>query len=212
MKKIFFTLATILCINTSIIAQDDIDSRDKLVFGLKAGANYSNVYDSKGEEFRADGKFGFATGAFLSIPIGKFLGIQPEVLFSQKGFNGTGKLFGGGYELRRTSNYLDVPLLAAFKPAPFLTILAGPQFSYLLSQKDEFKNGTTTIAQEKAFETDNIRKNTLCFTGGLDINVGHFVLGARVGWDIQNNAGDGSANTPRYKNAWYQGTVGFRFY
>jgi hypothetical protein len=52
------------------------------------------VYDSQGEEFDADSKFGLAAGAFLQIPFGKYLGIQPEVLFSQKGFKRTGRMFG----------------------------------------------------------------------------------------------------------------------
>jgi Outer membrane protein beta-barrel domain len=212
MKTIIFSLSLMCLISTILVAQDDVDNRTKLAFGLKVGANYSNVYDSEGEDFEADPKLGFATGAFLSIPIGKYMGIQPEVLFSQKGFEATGRILGGGYNLTRTSNYLDVPLMFAVKPAPFLTLLAGPQFSYLISQKDAFKNGTSTIEQEKEFENDNIRKNTLCFLGGVDINISHVVLSARAGWDIQNNAGDGSSSTPRYKNVWYQATVGYRFY
>jgi hypothetical protein len=212
MKTIIFSVTLICLISNLLVAQDDIDTRTKLAFGAKVGANYSNVYDSEGEDFEADPKLGLATGVFLSIPIGKYIGIQPEVLFSQKGFEATGRILGGGYNLTRTSNYLDVPLMFAVKPAPFLTLLAGPQFSYLISQKDVFKNGTSTIEQENEFENDNIRKNTLCFSGGVDINISHVVLSGRVGWDIQNNAGDGSSNTPRYKNAWYQATVGYRFY
>ena len=61
-------------------------AQNKVAFGMKAGANYSNVYDSKGEDFNADPKFGLAAGAFLSIPFGQYIGIQPEILFSQKGF------------------------------------------------------------------------------------------------------------------------------
>lgn len=212
MKQLFFTITLVAFIVSSAIAQDDIDIRTKFMFGLKAGANYSNVYDSEGEEFTVDPKFGLAAGAYFSIPIGKFIGVQPEVLFSQKGFRATGRILGANYDLKRTSNYLDVPLLFAVKPASFITILAGPQFSYLFYQKDEFKNAFTTVEQEQEFENDNIRKNTLCFTGGVDINLSHLVLSARAGWDIQNNAGDGSSSTPRYKNAWYQATIGYRFY
>jgi hypothetical protein len=92
------------------------------------------------------------------------------------------------------------------KPVPFLSIVAGPQYSYLISQKDVFANASTSIAQEQEFETDNIRKNTLCLTGGIDVNVNHFTFGARAGWDVQNNNGDGTVTTPRYKNVWYQAT------
>lgn len=214
MKKIILTIIAATYITFNISAQDNntTDFRDKLTFGLKAGLNYSNVYDSEGEEFTTDAKFGLAAGAVLSIPIGKYIGIQPEILISQKGFKGKGKILGGNYSFTRTTDYVDIPLLFLFKPSEFISVVAGPQYSYLVRQTDVFVNATTSIEQEQAFENDNIRKNMFCFTGGIDINLKHIVLGARAGWDIQNNNGDGTSSTPRYKNVWYQGTVGYRFY
>lgn len=214
MKTQLLTLASIICITLHVSAQDNntTDFRDKLTFGLKAGLNYSNVYDSQGEEFTSNAKFGLAAGVALSIPFGKYIGIQPEVLISQKGFKGKGKVLGGNYSFTRTTDYIDIPLLFLFKPSEFISIVAGPQYSYLVRQTDVFANATTTIEQEKEFENDNIRKNMFCFTGGFDINLKHIVLGARAGWDVQSNNGDGSSSTPRYKNVWYQGTVGYRFY
>ncbi len=70
------------------------DRRGSFEFGIKAGINVSNVWDSKGQEFTVDPKVGLAGGVFLGIPIGKFLGIQPEILISQKGFKGSGSLLG----------------------------------------------------------------------------------------------------------------------
>jgi hypothetical protein len=215
MKKIIVLTAFVASMFNTINAQDNdnkTDYRDKLMFGLKAGANYSNVYDSQGEEFQADPKLGLAAGAFLAIPMGRFLGIQPEVLLSQKGFMGTGRILGSTYKFTRTTSYMDLPLLFAFKPSEFVTLLAGPQYSYLLNQKDVFANSTTSFEQETEFENDNIRKNTLCFLGGVDLTLKHLVLGARAGWDLQNNNGDGTSATPQYKNVWYQATIGYRFY
>jgi hypothetical protein len=213
MKKsvMLFIIAVILIAN-KINAQESVDYRDKLQFGAKIGTNYSNVWDSQGEEFKADSKFGLVLGAYISIPIGKLMGIQPELLFSQKGFQATGKILGGGYHITRTTNYLDIPILFALKPSPLLTLLAGPQFSYLMKQTDEFENATSSIAQEQEFKNDNIRDNTLCFILGLDVNYFNLVLGARVGWDFLNNNGDGTSTTPRYKNTWAQFTVGYRFF
>jgi hypothetical protein len=188
-----------------------IGGSSKVHFGIKAGINYSNVYDAKGEQFTADGKIGAAAGAFVSIPIGKFLGFQPEILFSQKGFKGTGSLLGSNYSFTRTTNYIDTPLLLAIKPTSVFTILVGPQYSYLMKQKDVFVNSVTSVEQQQVFNNDNIRKNTLCFVGGADVNLSDVVLSARAGWDIQNNNGDGTSTTPRYKNVWYQATIGFRF-
>lgn len=211
MKKLILMIAVVAFTGNVMNAQDETDRREKLSFGLKLGVNYSNVYDSQGEEFQADPKLGFAGGAFLAIPIGKYLGVQPEILLSQKGFEATGRLLGTTYKFTRTTTYIDVPLMFAFKPSEFITLLAGPQYSYLMNQKDVFSNTSTSYLQETEFKNDDLRKNTLCFIGGVDLTLKHIVIGARAGWDLQTNNGDGSSTTPRYKNAWYQGTIGYRF-
>ena len=67
MKKItLFFMVVVLASNFS----NAQDKRDNLHFGLKVGANLSNVYDSQGQNFVADSKYGLAGGAFLSIPLG----------------------------------------------------------------------------------------------------------------------------------------------
>ena len=126
MKKIILSILAISFIVTFSNAQENKDYRRQLMFGLKAGANSSNVYDAQGEAFIAKPKYGFAGGAFLSIPIGRYFGIQPEVLYSQKGFKATGTLLGSPYELTRTSSFIDVPLLIAVKPAHFFDITCRP--------------------------------------------------------------------------------------
>lgn len=214
MKSIKKTaLAILVC--TSIVTYsnaqlNDDDKELKVRFGVKAGLNYSNVYDTEAEDFSADGKAGFAGGFFVSIPIGRILGIQPEILLSQRGFKASGSFLTMPYELKRTSTYLDIPLLFSIRPTPFLSIVLGPQYSYLLNQKDNFQSSLFSYEVEEEFKNDNIRKNTLCFVGGVDVNLGHFVIGARVGTDLMNNRGDGTSNTPRYKNVWGQMTFGVR--
>jgi hypothetical protein len=187
------------------------DERNKLHFGVKLGINNSNVYDEEGEEFNAEPKYGFAGGAFLSIPVGKFLGLQPAVLISQKGFSATGKLLELEYELKRTTTYLDVPLMVELKPIRALTLLAGPQYSYLLNQTDILKSGNSTVIQEQEFKNDDIRKNILSAAVGFDIHITRFVVSGRYNFDLQKNNSDGSSQTPRYKNMWLQGTIGLRF-
>lgn len=207
MNKQIFSILIICC--TAMVAHAQ---ENRIGLGLKIGTNYSNVYDDKGQDFNADAKFGFVAGGFLSIPFGKYFGVQPEVLFAQKGFKAKGTLLGTPYSLTRTTNFIDVPLFLSIKPAPFIAILAGPQFSFLLKQKHVFEVGDATDLQEQEFKNDNLRKNILCFVGGIDVNVKHVSVGARVGWDVQNNNGNGTSSTPRYKNMWLQGTVGFRIY
>ncbi len=209
-KVILMTVFATLIISSGFAQGNGISFREKLSFGLKAGVNISNVYDSEGEQFNADAKFGLAAGAFVAIPLGKYFGIQPEILFSQKGYKGSGSILGSNYSFTYTSNFIDVPLLFALKPISLITIVAGPQYSFLLSDKYEFNSAIVNTNQENEFNNDNIRKNILCFLGGVDFNLRRIVIGTRIGWDIQANKGDGTSTTPRYKNVWYQATIGFR--
>jgi hypothetical protein len=211
MKKSLIIIGLgVLVFGTTAKAQSD-EPRTDFAFGVKAGLNYSNVWDEQGEDFRADPKAGFAGGVFIGIPFGKFVGFQPEFLLSQKGFQGSGTLLGTDYSFKRTTTFIDVPLLLQVKPADVLTLVLGPQFSYLLHQKDVYTFGTNSVEQEKEFENENIRKNILGFAIGADVNISHLVISARLGWDFQNNTGDGTSSTPRYKNQWLQLTAGYKF-
>lgn len=212
MKKVILVFAFATFMFGSIFAQkSSADFREKLTFGVKAGANLSNVYDSQGEQFNADPKLGLAAGVFVALPLGRYFGIQPEILFSQKGYKGSGSILGSDYSFSYTSNYIDVPLLLAFKPISLITVVVGPQYSFLVKDNYTFNSALINVDQEYEFENDNIRKNTLSFLGGIDFNLNKIVIGTRVGWDLQANKGDGTSETPRYKNIWYQATIGFRF-
>ena len=208
MKKFTLIFAVALLMNGVCNAQE---RRANLHFGLKVGANLSNVYDAQGQNFVADSKSGLAVGTFLSIPLGKVFGIQPEILYSEKGFKSSGTLLGNTYTLNRSTSFIDVPILLAIKPVGVITFLVGPQYSFLLKQKNSFSGTPISLEQQKIFESDNIRKNILSLSGGADINLGTVVIGARASFDTQNNNGDGTSTTPRYKNVWYQATLGIRF-
>lgn len=200
------------CLSATILfAQSDLDNRNELQFGLKVGGNLSNVWDEKDQSFEANDRLGLATGAFLHIPVGKYLGIQPEFIYSQKGFQGTGELLGQPYSFERRTEYIDIPILFSFKPLPGFSIVGGPQYAYLISQTDNFTSGPYTASEFRAYENDNIRKNTLGVIVGFDISSEHFTFSPRAGWDLQNNLGDGTSETPRYKNQWLQLAVGYRF-
>ena len=160
--------------------------------------------------FDTQGKFGFAAGAFFAVCIGDLVCVQPELMFSQKGFKATSKTLGNAFSFTRTSNYVDIPVLLALKPNEFVKILFGPQYSYLLKQKDVSDNNALTTEQQNQFKEVNTRKNVFGIVGGVDINVQNFVIGARLGWDIKDNNMSVASTAPQYKNAWVQATLGFK--
>lgn len=203
-------LSLILAIPYAVAAQNIDDPREVTRFGLKAGVNYSNVWDEDGQDFVAEGRVGFAGGLFFGIPIKKFLGVQPEILIVQKGFHGSGSMAGSPYSFSKTTTYLDIPILLQLKPAEFFTVLAGPQYSFLLRTKNAYTYGSSGSVQEQEFSSDNIRKGVFGFVAGTDIIIRHVVVSGRMGWDFQTNHGDETSATPRYKNKWLQFTIGFQ--
>ena len=95
-------------------------------YGIKAGLNYSNIYSTS---LNTDFKQGFHAGVYGKINAIIFA-IQPEVLISKRGYTET--------NIRDISMYyVDVPIMLKIKIFPALSIDAGPQFSYLLSETVE---------------------------------------------------------------------------
>lgn len=95
-------------------------------------------------------------------------------------------------------------------PIQYLSILAGPQFSYLLKEKNVYTFGSNSAEQEQQFNNEDPRNNILGFVVGLDLNVDMLVISARAAWDFQTNNKNSVSTTPRYKNQLLQLTVGFR--
>jgi Outer membrane protein beta-barrel domain len=214
--KVLLPAAIICFVSTLTVAQDapsssTDDPRDMLQFGLKAGINYSAIYNTKGQNFLDNPLFGPAFGGFLSVPFGTYLGIQPEVLYSAKGFSGQGTTGDGQpYSFRDRTNYLDIPIMLQLKLFPNLYLLGGPEYSYLLSHTYIFTNGVTSVSTQQEFQNDNITHNVFGLIFGLDINFSQLTLGGRVAWDLQDNNGNGTSTLPQYRNLWGQVTLGVR--
>jgi hypothetical protein len=210
MKTIIYIVSTMLCLIAIPLQAQSDDRRENLEFGVKAGLNLSNIWDDASSDFQYDSKVGGVFGAYVGIPLGSVLGIQPEVLISQKGFQGSGTLLNTPYSFSRTTTFVDVPLQLQIKPTEFFTLLVGPQYSYLIKQKDNYTFGTNSNDQEQEFKNENIRKNILGAVLGADFIFQNFVISARVSWDLQTNKGDGTSSTPRYKNQLAQLTIGLK--
>ena len=213
LKKLFIApvFAIALFSTQSIVAQttttDDsssMDNREELSFGIKAGINYSNVYSESGDGYVADGKVGFAGGVFVSIPLNELIGVQPELLYSQKGFKTEGTFFDG----QITSSYIDLPIHLQIKPTENISILTGPQFSYLLSTKYEL-NGFSAIDEEDL--DDNNNKATVGISAGVDFELQNFLISARGSWDLNKVNKDNSTSDINYKNQLFQITLGYKF-
>ncbi|MCE3259398.1 MAG: hypothetical protein K0S12_1039 [Bacteroidetes bacterium] len=176
------------------------DSRNKPHLGVKLGSNLSNVFDEQNNSFQTHSKYGFVGGGFLDIPLGKYVGIHPEVLYSQKGFKASSGSMGTSYDLIRTTSYVDVPLMVAIKPVRPISILAGPHYAYLVNQTDIYLDGGNSGIQSQEFTNDDLRKNIFGGIIGVDVNIWNLILSGRYGFDLQSNYGDGSSGGGKFSH------------
>ncbi|AFU70272.1 outer membrane channel superfamily protein [Psychroflexus torquis ATCC 700755] len=97
-------------------------SAQSLDLGIKGGVNYASI-----SNLDSDGRLGFTGGVFVGARFNT-LGLQAEVLFSQQG----GRFNQNDIE----TDYVLVPVLAKLHFLRIFNIQFGPQFSYLLNEKD----------------------------------------------------------------------------
>ncbi len=210
LKKIA-PLLLLIFLSVSLFAQDSQDNPG-VRFGLKGGLSIASIIKTNDPNFHSDLLPGFNGGAVLQIPFGHVIAIQPEVLFSQKGYRATGNFLGTPYDYRRYLNFLDIPLLLRINASRNFGIVVGPQFSYLLSQHTNFKSGNNTYEQTVNTDNEDIRKNILGGVIGADINLNrNAFIYARYTLDFQNDNGNGSPSTPAYKNQVFQLGLGLLF-
>lgn len=180
MKKSAFLVAAVLATATVSSAQAQ-DVR----LGLRAGANYSNLAGNINNQSTYNNKFGFLGGVMLNVPVAAdgFFSIQPEVLYSQKGFENKPveytSIFGTQKREGQVNyNYLDVPVLLKIKASGFV-LEAGPQYSYLLAANDQTKTTTTpnigspTVAESQdKKDLSSLNRNELGYVAGVGFEAG----------------------------------------
>ncbi|MXN89931.1 outer membrane beta-barrel protein [Flavobacterium sp. Sd200] len=153
-------------------------------FGVKGGFNFSNLKGSGTEDFNVHTSF--HVGVLYEIEVFDFFKVQPEILYSQQG----AKTRTDDIKL----NYFTVPVLAKLYITDGFNVQAGPQFSMLLNESDNFE----------AYKSETF---DFGFTGGLEffINKGLFVQ-ARYYWGTTEVSG-----VRDIKNRVVQASLGYVF-
>src|SRR5882762_6612169 len=97
LKQIFPTLL-ILGISVSAFSQDKDSKKDDdpaARFGFKGGLSIAHIVKTGDDSYKSSALYGFNGGVVIQLPLGKIIAIQPEVLFSQKGYRATGSGLAG---------------------------------------------------------------------------------------------------------------------
>lgn len=130
MKKII--LAAILFIATSAAVQAQF-----LQIGVKAGVNFANQTGDaslNGFDFDKEGITSYHAGLVAELKLLESFSIQPELLYSTQGATYKNAVT----EFKNELGYLSIPVMAKFYLGKSFSIEAGPQASFLLSEKNDF--------------------------------------------------------------------------
>jgi hypothetical protein len=192
MKKVFLLLLM------SFIA---FSSMAQFGLGIKAGANFATLNSSGGDPgFNPDWESITAlhAGLYANYFFGETIGIQPEILFSQKGSKVE------DIDLENKLTYIDIPILLRVQFLKILSVHAGPQFSFLTSAKSIFDGDEEDISDQiKSLDT------SLAFGAGVDLPL-RLHLNVRYIMGLSNIADDADFGDIEIKNNMFQASLGFR--
>jgi opacity protein-like surface antigen len=201
MKKLFIIAAGLFIAGAA-------NAQSPVRFGVKAGVNIANIIQNDGNnDFKTDTKTGFNAGVTADIKLIEGLAFTPELLYSQKGY----KLTSGDNEYKRTTNFIDIPILASIRLASPLNLVVGPQVSFLMSTSTKYSNnsGSVTVNND---DSDNFKKSLLGGVIGLRYDLTDNVdVHGRYALDFQKNNENGTNQTPEFKNQVWSFGLGYKF-
>ena len=155
-------LCLIICLSTSY-------GQIKISYDL--GLNLSNL---KGVSEKKNLLPGFNTGFSTQFSISNSFFARPSILYSLKGYRSN--FIPQGTTSTKLS-YLSIPALLGFNSSKKLSFLAGPEFSYSISAKRKFNNGSVNL-------NDKFEK----FDFGLDFGA-IYKIDERLGLELKYNMG-----------------------
>ncbi|MGZ3751746.1 MAG: porin family protein [Mucilaginibacter sp.] len=174
--------------------------------GIEGGLSIANTVSSYDQNYSTSSILGFNAGITAEIPIVYPLSFEPEVLFSQKGYqanttDGT---------LTQRNNYIDVPLLAKFRLVRGFNFLVGPQINIPVSSTTTFDNGFTL--SRETYYTDSSNKSYVSGVFGVSIDLNPNVdIHARYLIDLSSNTQDVNSPIYNYRNQVWQFGIGVKF-
>jgi len=212
MKKIAFLLFTALTISFASQAQ----------IGVKLGANLTNLAGDLQDEDNFQNKLGFVGGITYNIPLStdNFVSIQPELLYSQKGYKRADITFNDpttGQQVTQEGkvnySYLDLPILLKINAGPVF-FEAGPQISYLLGIKDNTETTVNGVDFEgyNRIEKDALAELEIGYAAGVGVQIPMgLTLNVRYNGSVSALAkDDNNDELANARNSVYQATIGFK--
>lgn len=148
MKRFLQAAAVLICTAVPLLSAElGVEIKGGMNISIQRGTYVNSVNEKESEE----PLYGFCGGAALPISFVNNFTIQPEILYSMKGYKGEKLHFEKEGEVwvkssgdtEYTLNYLDVPVLVKYRITDGIlspNIYAGPVFSFLLTNEYSSEN------------------------------------------------------------------------
>ena len=144
--------------------------------GVKGGINIATV-DTNVSDISdlVDSKTGFVGGVFVTLGLGSLFALQPELLYSQKGF----QVEESGQSTQLGTNYIEIPVLlkAQFKLAMLRpAVYAGPVVSFETGCTVSVSDISVNCSDDEGFVDRKKNEWGAVFGANLDFIVGPVIL------------------------------------
>lgn len=160
-------------------------------FGVKAGVNFSNmtIEDSDDRTLNT----GFHAGVFGRMGITEFFSLQPELIYTTKGFTNTYDNILAEGEAKFNLNYIEIPVNLVYHLAEDFSFHLGPYIGYLANANVSTDNSVLDFFQidtDDNIDRDNFKSFDFGITGGLDFTLDPLVVGFKYNLGLVNVAKD----------------------
>jgi hypothetical protein len=215
LKQIIMRRVILICLVLwSFLEVKAQEEKDKNIsFGIKGGANFSNIIKTGDGNFRTGYLTGYSAGLFMNIPIMGRLSFEPELLYATKGFKTAEEGMFMDRTFSQTTSWIEIPLLAKIWITPTFNLILGPQVSFLTKTTNKYE-GTFAAIERTYYEedADNLKNSVVGGTIGVGIDItDNLSIGGRYAIDLQKNNENGSSEIPEFRNQVWSVGLGLRF-
>ena len=191
MKIKQITIALFFCVITSMNAQDNTIPKSN--GGIKGGYNLAAVsFDGDGE---TEQRHGFHIGVYGESFISESFSIQPELMYSQQGY----EITNSSGTFTQKLDYINLPLMLKAYPSKNFFLEAGPQIGLAVSHKEEY-DGLFSSSQE--YDPNN-------FDWGMNFG-GGFKTDSGISFGVRYHLGLGDLyDEGKAQNRVFQFSLGF---
>lgn len=209
MKKIILSLAVLAGFASAANAQTGVK------YGISGGANLANFTGTDSKDFGY--KFGFSAGVVANFGVSDMFSVQPEVLYSEKGFNTSDVLFsratGTGAQqyqatVKQTLRYIDIPILLKINTGDAgkgLFFELGPQLSLLAGARTFSDDNNLAGATNAYFTRDAGPVSVRLGTGREGFNKALIGYVGGIGYQLTSGLGFGLRYTGDFAQVYKDG-------